>query len=117
MPGRLPMRADQVNRKPVSPGCPDRLERGLGELLAEQVVDAEELVRPGILERQHARAERRVERPRPEIEEARPRGLAGSLELDERGVDAVGARPGDEADDTAGGDRPERRRPRQRDTA
>ena len=86
------------------------------ELLAEPVVDAQELVRARVAEREDAGAQGRIERPCPEAEEARPRGVPGSLDLDQRGVDAVGARPGDEADHAARAHHPEREEPGQRVT-
>ena len=44
-----------------------------------------------ILETEDAGAEACLERPRPEVDETRARGVPRPLDLDERGVDPVGA--------------------------
>ena len=102
---------------PPAPGLADHLESRLRELVAEPVVHAQELVRARVLQPEDARAQGRIERARPEVEEAGARRVPCPLDLDQRRVDAVGARPGDETDHAARTRRPEREEPGQRVTA
>ena len=51
VPRGLAMGSDQVDRKPVAPRLGHDLEGRLGELLAQLVVDAQQLVRARVLER------------------------------------------------------------------
>ena len=113
MPGRLAVRADEVDGEPGAPGGLDDIEGGARECLAERVVDQEELPRRRLPEGEDPRAQLRLVRAGAEVDEARVRRRPRPAQLDEGRVDPIDARPRDEPDHSPGLDAAQREEARE----